>query len=190
MGEAGQDRGADEGGSSFGGSAGGLAEGDGVGGVVAGGGLEGHVGQDVGAQGTVVDLVGGAQAGGEVALGEAVVGRVEGHPAGELAEFGQGTDEADGGLFGMSAVVEQEADRAELRADVGKMAGSAVFVVEELEQREVLFDLGDQRIAGHSVRQARRVGAASGLAVEVVGDEGEQAGSRDGQEAATIDESA
>lgn len=154
--------------------------------MVAAGGLEGEVGQDVGGERAVVDLVGGAQGGGEVALGQAVVSGVEGHPSGELADFAEGVQEPGRGVRGVAAFVEEEGDGAELGADVGQVAGAAVFVVQLLEEREVLFDLLDEGVGCGAVGEAVGVGAAAGCAVQVVRDDGEEGAARGGEEVAAV----
>ncbi|MFJ8506318.1 hypothetical protein [Streptomyces avermitilis] len=75
-----------------------------------------------------------------------MVGGVEGHPACELPDLGEGTDQPDGRSLGKPSLVQQQTDCPELGSDVREMARAAVGVVEELQQRQVVLDLDNERI--------------------------------------------
>jgi hypothetical protein len=158
--------------------------------VVAAGGLEGEIGQDVGREGAVVDLVGGAQGGGEVALGQAVVSGVEGHPSGELSDFAKGVEEPGCRVRGVPALMEEQGDRAELSADVRQVAGAAVLVVQLLEEGQVLLDLLDERIRRGGAGETVGVRAAADRAVQVVRDDGEQGAARGGEKVPAVSQPA
>ncbi|MET7929981.1 hypothetical protein ABZT43_39830 [Streptomyces sp. NPDC005349] len=70
------------------------------------------------------------------------------------------------------------------------MARAAVFVVDLLEQREVLLDLGDERVAVRVLGDPEAERPPAGRAVEVLGHQREKSRSRDRQEAAAINQSA
>ena len=152
---------------------GGFAQGDPVGPVAVAGGLERQVRQDVRGHGRVPGVVGGPQAGEEVPLGEAVLVRVECHPAGELPEIGERGQQPPGRCRRIRTLVHHQGDRAQLRADVTEAGSTAFGVVELLQQRDARLDLLDQKIApAGDWRNARRWQLSSQVCRDRTGERG------------------
>jgi hypothetical protein len=72
--------------------------------------LEGEVAQDVGTQGKIVNLPRGPERCNEVALRQSVVGRVESHPAGQLADLRQSADQTARDSRRVAAFANQQPD--------------------------------------------------------------------------------
>ncbi|GHH24400.1 hypothetical protein Srubr_61400 [Streptomyces rubradiris] len=146
VGEPGQDGRPDSQRSGVTRTAGGLSEGDGVRGVSSTRRLEGQVAQDVGTQGKIIDLMRGPKRRDEVALRQSVVGRVEGHPAGQLTDLRERADQTAPDSRRVAAFANQQPDSPELGSDIGQMTCPSVLVIEQLEHGEMLLDLVHERI--------------------------------------------
>ena len=94
--------------------------------------LKREVGEHVRGHRVVAGLFGRLQRGEEVSLGQSMPPGVVGHPARELAKFSECREQAAFDVTAVAALVEEQRDGAELCADVGKVGGAAVGVVEAL----------------------------------------------------------
>lgn len=81
-----------------------------------------------------------------MALGYAVFTGIERHPSAQLAECRRGGHEAPNRWLLVMLVAQDQADGVKLGFDVGQVRGSAVRVVQPLQQRNRGLDVLDERL--------------------------------------------